>query len=293
MPLFSVIIPTYNRYLLCKRAVESVLEQTFTDYELIVVDDGSTDETKQLPHDYRDKIHYIPGENRGVSAARNRGAANAAAPWLCFLDSDDQWLPQKLSYHASFIKTNQNCQIHQCDDIWIRNNRRVNPAVKHLKPEGDIFEPSLELCLISPSAVCLSKKLFYDSGGFDEKLPACEDYDLWLRITSKKPVGLIKEKLIVRYAGHQDQLSVQYPAMDRFRLYALLKLLIIEPGMARPRALAARAVALKKAQILKKGAEKRGRFAVKEYLSEIIDCLDSQNYSSIDYENLLKKDNFY
>jgi glycosyltransferase involved in cell wall biosynthesis len=223
----SVIIPTFNRALKTARAVASVLYQTFTDYEIIVVDDGSEDNTEDVMQQFGPRLRYIAcSSNLGVSAARNRGIMESEAPWIAFLDSDDYWLPQKLDVQTTYLNTHPGAVICQTQEAWIRNGRYVNPKKRHLKPSGDIFEPSLRLCLISPSAVMLRRSLMEEVGLFDEDFPVCEDYDLWLRIACRHTVHLIEDRLIVKEGGHPDQLSSRYRVgMDRFRIQALVKLI--------------------------------------------------------------------
>lgn len=222
----SVIIPTYNRAWCIGRAVSSVLYQEFKEYEVIVVDDGSTDDTKDKLSVFGERIKVISHDkNRGVSCARNTGIKNSRYCFIAFLDSDDFWLPKKLLAQVEFFEKNPDAVICQTQEIWIRKGKRVNPKKKHLKPSGDIFIPSLRLCLVSPSAVMLRKSLFDEIGLFDEDLPVCEDYDMWLRISCKYPVYLIDKPLVVKTGGHTDQLSSKYWGMDRFRIYALVKLI--------------------------------------------------------------------
>ena len=226
----SVIIPTFNRAAKTVRAVSSILQQGFGGYEIIVVDDGSTDETQRVLHRFKDRIHTMAhGTNRGVSAARNTGIEASTAPLIAFLDSDDYWLPEKLSVQTAFFEQNPHAMICQTEETWIRNGKRANPKKRHLKPSGDIFEPSLELCLVSPSAVMLKRALLQEVGLFDEDLPACEDYDLWLRIACRYPVFLIRQSLVIKEGGHADQLSARFRGMDRFRIKALVKLLRESP----------------------------------------------------------------
>ena len=225
--LVSVIIPTYNRGWILTEAIDSVLAQDYEDYELIVVDDGSTDNTREILDDYGQDIMVLRQANKGVSAARNRGIAEAGGQLVAFLDSDDLWLPRKLSRQVDFFKLNPAAVINQTEEIWIRNGARVNPKDRHRKPSGMIFERSLGLCLISPSAVMIKKPLFDAVGVFDENLPACEDYDLWLRVSCRYPVHLIDTPLIIKRGGHGDQLS-KAPGLDRFRIQSLEK--IIESG---------------------------------------------------------------
>jgi len=223
-PKISVIIPTFNRGWVVREALDSVLEQDYRNFELIVVDDGSTDDTGSILSAYGQRLKVVTQPNRGVSAARNRGIAAARGDLIALLDSDDYWLPQKLAVQVEFFRQHPAVEICQTEEIWIRNAARVNPGKRHRKPSGDIFEPSLELCLVSPSAVMMRPQVFHRYGLFDEELPACEDYDLWLRISCKIPVYLIDMPLIVKRGGHADQLSRQ-PSLDRYRIQSLANLL--------------------------------------------------------------------
>ncbi|MEW5733379.1 MAG: glycosyltransferase [Thermodesulfobacteriota bacterium] len=256
MPKVSVIIPVFNRAWCIERAVRSVLDQDFPDFELVVVDDGSTDGSASLvPEDPR--IRVLRMENQGVSAARNLGISQAQGELVAFLDSDDWWLPRKLSCQIEFFAANPGAVACQTQEMWIRNGRRVNPGLRHRKPSGDIFLPSLVLCLVSPSAVMLKKSLLDEAGAFDESLPACEDYDLWLRIGYRHPVYLLDPVLVVKTGGHPDQLS-RSPCLDLFRVRSLAKLLrsrALSPEQAR----AAAQELCRKAEIFATGCEKRGK----------------------------------
>ncbi|OGP51102.1 MAG: glycosyl transferase [Deltaproteobacteria bacterium RBG_13_43_22] len=225
LPLVSVIIPTYNRSSFVMEAVDSVFKQTFGNFELIVVDDGSTDGTAEFLSRYQGGFIYTFQNNQGVSTARNRGLQMACGKWIAFLDSDDLWLPGKLEAQIRFLSKNPGAMICQTEEIWIRNGRRLNPGKKHQKISGDIFAPSLLLCLVSPSAVMIKREVFERVGYFDEGLPACEDYDLWLRISAHFPVFLIDQPLVIKRGGHSDQLSRTIPGLDRFRIRALVKIL--------------------------------------------------------------------
>jgi glycosyltransferase involved in cell wall biosynthesis len=256
-PLVSVIIPTYNRGWILTEAIDSVLGQDFQNYELIVVDDGSTDDTREILDTYRGDIIVLWQTNKGVSAARNRGIAQAGGQLLAFLDSDDLWLPRKLSRQVDFFKSHPDAVINQTEEIWIRNDVRVNPKDRHRKPSGMIFERSLELCLVSPSAVMIKKTLFDAVGGFDENLPACEDYDLWLRVGCRYPVYLIDTPLIIKRGVHGDQLS-KAPGLDRFRIQSLKK--IIESGQLTESQFHAAVCKLQdKCAVYAGGCRKRGR----------------------------------
>jgi len=253
----SVIIPSYNRWPLICRAIDSVLAQTVKPAEIIVVDDGSSDSTTANLHSkYGDQIGVLEQENRGVSAARNLGLAHSSGNWIALLDSDDEWLPEKLEQQLSAIALNNDCVLCHTDEIWIRNGVRVNPMLKHTKAGGDIFETCLSLCAISPSSVLIKKQLFNTLGTFDESLPACEDYDLWLRICSRYPVHFVNQKLLIKYGGHEDQLSKLHWGMDRFRIKALQKLADNSNLDSKKRQLTLNMIKTK-THILMQGAQKR------------------------------------
>ncbi len=257
--LVSVIIPTYNRRALVREAVASVCAQQGAEVELIVVDDGSTDGTATaLAGEGAGCMRILRTAHRGVAAARNAGVAASRGELIAFLDSDDLWLPDKAAAQVAFFAAHPEAEICQTDELWVRNGVRVNPCTHHRKPSGDIFAPSLQLCLVSPSAVMLRRSVFERAGGFDESLPACEDYDLWLRIARTTPVCLIDRPLVIKRGGHADQLSRQFWGMDRFRVAALTRVLA-EGGLSEERRDAAVAVLAKKCAILAQGADRRGR----------------------------------
>ena len=255
----SVIIPTFNRAEKLILAISSLFDQTFADFEIIVVDDGSTDGTNLALNRFGGRILYEAHErNRGVSAARNTGIRRSCAPLIAFLDSDDYWLPEKLAVQVKYFDRHPCTMVSQTNEIWIRNGRRVNPGKRHQKPSGDIFKPSLRLCVVSPSAVMLRRSILDEVGLFDEDLPACEDYDLWLRISCRYPVHLIRHKLVVKEGGHIDQLSRSHWGLDRYRVKALLRLLAHE-DLAPDVRQAAIACLEKRCAILANGFRKRGR----------------------------------
>ena len=255
---FSVIVPTYNRGHLLPRALNSIAAQTQTPLEVIVVDDGSTDDTIAiLRREYPDVV-ILEETHRGVSAARNRGIQASRGDWIAFLDSDDEWLPEKLARQNAALVSTPTILLCHTEEVWVRNGVRVNPMKKHAKRGGGIFEDCLPLCCMSPSSVVVHREVLEDVGVFDESLPACEDYDLWLRITSRYPVVFIDEPLVVKHGGHNDQLSRRYWGMDRFRITALEKLLGSDSLNDTQRAVAER-VCAEKIDIYRTGAKKRGR----------------------------------
>ncbi|MEJ2085068.1 MAG: glycosyltransferase family A protein [Acidobacteriota bacterium] len=264
----SVVIPTYNRKPLLGRAVESALNQTAPAHEIIVVDDGSTDDSHTYMQRHFPEIRVIRQTRKGVSSARNRGVEASGGNWIAFLDSDDAWLPHKLEQQVESMRANPDLRICHCDEIWIRRGVRVNPKVKHAKAGGWIFSRCLPRCAISPSAVVVAKSLLLEVGLFDEDLPACEDYDLWLRICARYPVLFVQQPLVVKYGGHADQLSRTVWGLDRFRIRALEKLLDSEV-LTEPQRRETVATLVDKVEIFLKGAAKRGRTSDVESLRRL------------------------
>lgn len=268
-PKVSVIVPTYNRADRLERALNSIVSQTCQDFELIVVDDGSTDKTSQLMKSFPKAQYFYIKKNSGVSKARNVGLAFAKGELICFLDSDDLWKEKKIQIQSLWLENNKDSQICYTDEIWVRNGVRVNPMNRHRKYSGDIFRHCLGLCIVSPSSVMIRAKLFDEIGNFDESLPACEDYDLWLRIASKYAFHFIEEPLIIKYGGHSDQLSRKYWGMDRFRVVALKKLLD-QNSLDKEKLKLTRSVFLEKCSILIKGFEKRGKKEDESFYRELV-----------------------
>ncbi len=259
MTTISVVIPVFNRRELLARALASVLAQTRRPDEVIVVDDGSCDGTGEMVRACFPQVCYLRNTtNQGVSRARNRAIAAASGAWIALLDSDDTWCPHKLEAQLALLARRPELRVVHCDEIWIRQGRRVNPRRRHAKRGGWIFQYCLPLCAISPSAVMIHREVFAAVGLFDESLPACEDYDLWLRVTPRYEVGFVPEPLVTKFGGHADQLSRRHWGMDRFRIHALRR--ILDAGVlnaADDRA--ARQMLLRKIDIYLTGARKRGR----------------------------------
>ena len=253
----SVIVPTHNRAQLLARALQSVVAQATPPMEVIVVDDGSNDGTEEVVCTRFPQVQYIRQNNRGVSNTRNRGIEAASGDWLAFLDSDDEWLPQKLSTQKRMLAANPQYKICHTDEIWIRNGKRVNAMKKHAKAGGFIFERCLPLCVVSPSSVLIHRSVFDEVGLFNEDLPACEDYDLWLRICARFPVLYVDRPLIIKHGGHADQLSHRYPAMDRFRIIALEN--ILQENLSPQHYRAALDMLIKKIDIYLQGTIKRDK----------------------------------
>jgi len=220
--MVSVIITTFNRKKFLRDAVMSVLNQEYHDIEIVVIDDGSTDdsyrEIEGLP------VRYIWKKNEGISSARNLGISVTEGEYVAFLDVDDLWNKKKLSLQMELMEA-EGFSISYTNELWIRNGRRLNQKVRHKKYSGYIFEYCLPLCIISPSSVVIQREIFDTVGLFDESLPVCEDYDMWLRITTQYPVLFVDKPLIIKRGGHEDQLSRKYEALDKYRIQSLVKLL--------------------------------------------------------------------
>ena len=252
----SVIIPTYNRKKTLARAIPSVINQSLSPFEILIIDDGSNDGTEEWVKENFQNIKYIYQNNHGVSSARNLGIENAYGDWVAFLDSDDEWLPNKLYEQVKAIDSNPEMKFFHTNEIWIRNGVRVNQMKKHKKYGGYIFEKCLDICRVSPSSVLIQKEVFDNIGIFDESLRVCEDYDLWLRITSKYPVVFLDIPLIYKYGGHADQLSKVNDGIESYRIQSLEK--IIKSGfLSDEQKVKAVNALVNKMKIYSKGLEKR------------------------------------
>lgn len=271
--MVSVVITTYNRKAFLREAILSVLNQDYTDKEVIIIDDGSIDnsmqETRGLP------VRYVWKQNGGISSARNMGIAVSKGEFIAFLDVDDLWKKGKLTEQI-LIMTKEQIPVSYTDEIWIRNGEHLNQKNRHRKFSGVIFEQCLPLCIISPSSVMIQRSVFEEVGLFDETLPVCEDYDMWLRITSKYPVFFIDKPFIIKRGGHADQLSRSYEAIDRFRIQSLSKIIdsdtLLNPSMR----IAAQKELKKKCRIYATGAKKRGRLQEADYYFKLCDTLEKQ-----------------
>jgi glycosyltransferase involved in cell wall biosynthesis len=267
-PLVSIIIPTFNRKKRIETAIVSVLHQTYKNFELIIVDDGSRDETEKVIKQYGNHLLYFFQTNQGVSAARNLGIEKSKGSYICFLDSDDAWLENKLETQVNLIRANPQIKICFTDEIWIRNGIRVNPKKIHRKYSGWIYQKCLPLCIISPSSVMIHREVFEQVGRFDPQMTVCEDYDLWLRISHHYPLTFIPQRLVIKKGGHQDQLSRKYWGMDQYRVRALEKMLqnyTLSPADKK----ATLNTLHRKCEILANGFNKRGKKQKADYYTSL------------------------
>jgi glycosyltransferase involved in cell wall biosynthesis len=256
-PKVSIIIPTNNRYPLLLEAIESVRAQSYTDYELIVVDDASEDETFLVKNEA--DIRYLPIPRCGMpGAVRNRGVEAARGEFLAFLDSDDLWQPEKLSRQIPLLDAQPDVPLIHTRELWRRGVKTVSQKGQKHARTGDVFADALWKCTIGPSTVLMRTSVFKELGGFDESLEVAEDYEFWLRLTSRYPVAYIDEVLTIKRAGDWEQLSEKHGQIEEFRIEALFRLLEQErlPQDRRPESLS---MLERKLRIWSVGAIKRGR----------------------------------
>ena len=279
---FSVIIPTYNRRYFLKISLESVLEQTFKDFELIIVDDGSTDKTYKLIKGYKDKrIKYLKQENKGPASARNLGIKESKGKFICFLDSDDRYRNDKLEITNKYIKRNPGYKIFHTQELWYKNSRYLSQKIEHKKPNGFIFKKALKICCVSLSTACINKDLFLRVGVFDENFPVCEDYEFWLRASLFYPVKLIPHYLTIKEGGRIDQQS-RKKGLDKYRFFAIYKII---KNYRLPLYYLKEALRNleEKAEIYTKGASKRKKVKeisqIKDKLKEIKDVYTNSRLS--------------
>lgn len=274
----TAIIPVFNRRELIERSLRSVLAQTHPPQELLVVDDASRDGTAEVVRGFFARIQtqtkvscrlILLPVNRGVSHARNVAAREASGEWLAFLDSDDEWLPNKLEWQKGKCGENPAWPLIHGEEIWIRNGSFLNQKKIHKKGGGDQFERSLQLCLISPSAAMIKKTVFTELGEFDADFPVCEDYDLWLKLTSLYEVGFVERPILKKYGGHPDQLSHAFPAMDYWRIKSAARLYSLRPHLCEEKKLAILNNVISKSEVLLKGYQKHQNFKHVEEISSL------------------------
>ncbi|MBF0522910.1 MAG: glycosyltransferase [Candidatus Omnitrophica bacterium] len=209
----SVIIPTYNRAQYLKHALDSVFQQTYTDFEVVVVDGGSIDNTKEVLNDYKSayqgKIKCFFCENKGAAAARNFGVKHASGEWIAFLDSDDLWLPYKLEQQIKFLdETPDVSLVYSLYESFDDRGSCVSDVLANyykVLPQGNVLPELLLRCFIWTSTVVMRRNLFKEMNGFNERLRIGEDYDLWLRVAQKHQIGAVKN-VLARYRQHDSNI---------------------------------------------------------------------------------------
>jgi glycosyltransferase involved in cell wall biosynthesis len=215
-PAISIIIPTYNCESYIAETINSVLNQTFSDFELIVIDDGSTDRTRQIVSSYGANIQLITQANAGVCKARNRGIREAAGRYLCLMDHDDYWFPDKLSLQMDIMERHPEAGlVYSSFSWWFPDANgafpRVEAYIENPCPEGIdedfsgwIYHLLLLDCWVLTSSALIRAEVFGRCGMFDESLPYSEDWDLWLRIAREYQFIKLKKSLTL-YRQHAYQ----------------------------------------------------------------------------------------
>lgn len=274
----SVVIPTLNRINTLQRALDSVINQTYKPAEIIVVDNGSSDGTLKFLREQYPKITILTENKIGVSSARNKGIKKSINQWIALLDSDDAWHPRKLEIQTSMLDSAlKEYNLIHTDEVWFRNNKHINQMKKHKKQGGYIFERCLSLCCISPSSVLFKKNILDKVGLFDESLPVCEDYDMWLKICSSEEVLFAQDKLTYKYGGHKDQLSKSYWGMDRFRIKSIENI-IKNFDLTYEQKKQAKKELIKKLKIIINGAFKRNNLSIVNEFSTKLEYWDKVNF---------------
>ena len=274
----SVVIPTLNRINTLQRALDSVINQTYKPAEIIVVDNGSSDGTLKFLREQYPKIKTLTENKIGVSSARNKGIKKSINQWIALLDSDDAWHPRKLEIQTSMLDSAlKEYNLIHTDEVWFRNNKHINQMKKHKKQGGYIFERCLSLCCISPSSVLFKKNILDKVGLFDESLPVCEDYDMWLKICSSEEVLFAQDKLTYKYGGHKDQLSKSYWGMDRFRIKSIENI-IKNFDLTYNQKKQAKKELIKKLKIIINGAFKRNNLSIVNEFSTKLEYWDKVNF---------------
>ena len=274
----SVVIPTLNRINTLQRALDSVINQTYKPAEIIVVDNGSSDGTLKFLREQYPKITILTENKIGVSSARNKGIKKSIYQWIALLDSDDAWHPRKLEIQTSMLDSAlKEYNLIHTDEVWFRNNKHINQMKKHKKQGGYIFERCLSLCCISPSSVLFKKNILDKVGLFDESLPVCEDYDMWLKICSSEEVLFAQDKLTYKYGGHKDQLSKSYWGMDRFRIKSIENI-IKNFDLTYNQKKQAKKELIKKLKIIINGAFKRNNLSIVNEFSTKLEYWDKVNF---------------
>ncbi len=254
----SVIIPVYNRFELFSEALDSVLRQTFGDFEIIVVDDGSEDRQIQWLS-MINGTKYIRVEHTGRAGfVRNRGVEISSGKYISFLDSDDLWNIRKLELQYNYFTKNPQYRIVHSREIWIEKGKIKSQKKQKHKRMGNIFEDALKKCIVGPSTVMLERTLFEEHKGFREDLEIAEDYEFWLRILSSEKIGYLDFPLTIKRAGEWEQLSKKYDQIEIFRINGLKDL--IEKNFFKGEKLnLAKKELLRKIEIYKKGLLRRGK----------------------------------
>ncbi len=218
-PRVSVIIPTYKREGLLKRAIESVLNQTFDDFEIVVIDGARSEATRELVDSFNDgRLRYIPQKGKGISNARNLGVLKSRGEFMAFLDDDDRWREDKLERQLELFKElPSNYGLIYTAFTYYYLERRKILGIKHPKAVGNVYSYLLKDNITGTSTIMVKRECFKRAGIFRENFPTCEDWDMWLRMSRICLFGAIDEPL-VDYSIHSGQFSFAKYLAGRYRM---------------------------------------------------------------------------
>lgn len=228
MPEVSAVIPAYNAARYLGEAIDSALAQTFRDLEIIVIDDGSTDDTARVVARYGGSVRSISQPNRGVSSARNRGIEESRGRYVAFLDADDVWMPAKLQRQLEALRENPQTRACYSAHLWVDD--RLAPLRENRGPRrGTALEDLLRTGNVvgSPSSVIVERSIFSEVGGFSDAFSLCADWEMWVRIAARTEFAYINEPL-VQYRVHADSMSRNVPLLEDESIRTL------ESGFAAP-----------------------------------------------------------
>ena len=224
--MISVVIPAYNAAGFIRRTIDSVLAQTYRDYEIIVVDDGSGDNTGEIVKSYGGKVRYIYQKNAGDGPARNTGIAAANGEWIAFLDHDDEWLPEKLTVEIKLLSKHPHLQ--WCAASYYQASREKRhiigdlPAVVRLLGGKEYFDSYFEAVavgdaiLIMTSTMIVHKAVFKELGGFDSCWKRCAEQDMWWRVAHTYPsIGFAVQPLSYMHLDVQPKLNKELALQDK------------------------------------------------------------------------------
>lgn len=235
MPRVSVVIPTYNSAAFLEEAIQSVLGQTYSDFEVVVIDDGSTDGTEYVVRSFGDRVSYLKQDNRGVSAARNHGIHKSQGNYVAFLDSDDFWLPGKLAEQIPLLDRDAELGLVYSDWRVTSEKGVLEPSyLSNLAPaSGYVFDELVRSGFILTSGTVVRRSCLDDVGDFDETLSIAQDYDLWLRICYRWKIALVNKPLVIKRSW-DGSLSSNLPKTAAERIVSFEKALKNYPDMTPP-----------------------------------------------------------
>jgi glycosyltransferase involved in cell wall biosynthesis len=235
VPTVSVVIPTYNCAEFLPKAIESVLAQTYKDFEILVVDDGSTDATSEIITPYLDRVQFIRQENTGLPGARNTGIRASHGEFIALLDADDTWLPEKLGLQLPRFSDPEVLIVFSDFSVKYGDGRPSLPSYLAERPltcEGHVIDKYVQSRFLFPSTMVLRRDAMERCGLFDEEMRACEDLELFARLCLQGKVAWIREPLMVRYEGTHN-ITGNSERMLHYMIVAFTKVLAKVPDMPR------------------------------------------------------------